>query len=108
MVLSSISDIVIYMGRGSTVLDALSVGKPTILYKDVNLKNLVDDYETVGFSPQAKNPVELRKWIMKFKLNPEKERKNFVNNFNKFISRTKDSATRKTVNIILGLENLLF
>jgi len=105
MSLSSISDIVIYMGRGSAVLDALSAGKPTILYKDVNLKNLVDDYAIVGFSPQAKDTIELKKWIMKFKSNPEKERKIFVNNFNKYLSRTKDGATRKAVDIILGFES---
>ena len=102
--LSSISDIVIYMGRGSTVLDALSVGKPTILYKDANLKNLIDDYAIIGFSPKASNPVELKEWIMKFKLNPDNERKIFVNKFNRYLSRTKDSSTRKAVNIILGIE----
>ena len=105
MSLSSISDIVIYIGRGSAVLDALAVGKPTILYKDANLKNLVDDYFLVGFSPRANDPVELKKWIMRFKSNPEKERKIFVDNFNKYLSRIKDSATRKTVNVILGIED---
>ena len=104
MCLSSIADIVICMGGGTTILDSLVVNKPAIQYKGLDRNDAPIEYKKSGLAPTTSNIEELRNWIVKLKSNPNEERRTFIENLRKIIPKSKDDATKKAVNVILGFE----
>jgi hypothetical protein len=55
----------------------------------------------MDLAPPAYNIEQLKKWIEKIK-SESKEKKAFINNFNKILPRSKDDATKKAVKVVLG------
>ena len=102
MCLSSIADVLITMGASSVVLDSLAIGKSVIeYYKHTDVKYL-DEYIKLRLVASAENTGQLKDWIIKIKSNPDEERKIFIENFRKIVPTSKNNATKKAVNIILG------
>ena len=62
------------------------------------------EYKKSGLAPTTSNIEELRNWIVKLKSNPNEERRTFIENLRKIIPKSKDDATKKAVNVILGFE----
>jgi CDP-glycerol glycerophosphotransferase (TagB/SpsB family) len=105
MYLSSFADVIICMGESSVIMDALTMEKPVIEYYKYTNIQYEDEYVKLGFVAPAYSTNDLREWIKKMKLEQTEEHRAFINKFRAIVPKSYDDATKKSTNIILGIDH---